>query len=207
MRIPSGDLSPARHRRYGGSYGRRRRRSVRGVLALVVLLVVGVGAYYALHRNDTTSAGRRDVRAAASPCPSASSRPVQPARQAPLPTPRAVTLRLLNGTPRNGLGKAVGDQLAVRGFRVTVAGNAPRPQVGRSAVRVGSAARPAGTLLARTVLGATLAVDPKAGKGSVTLVLGTTFVRLRTPAEVAALGRSEPDVRATASGSPFAPCR
>lgn len=195
MRIPSGDLSPARHRRYGGSYGRRRRRTLRGVLVLILLLALAGGGVYLLRRNDASAPARWQVagpaRASATPCatpPTAAPAPTAVA----LPAPTAVRLVLLNGTPRNGLGKTVGDQLAARGFTVTGTGNAPGVQAGPSVVVFGPGGQPAALLLSRTVLGSMMSGDVKAARGSVQVVLGTAFTRLRTPAEVAALGGTAP---------------
>lgn len=205
MRIPSGDLAPARRRRRGGGgYGQRRRRTRFGLLLLVVLLAAGGGAAYLLQRDDTGAVARRTVAASPSstPCPS----PTRSVRVAPLvlPPPSAVRLVLLNGTPRNGLGRTVGDQLARRGFRVTGTGNAPQPQLGASTVLFGPGGQAAATLLSRTVAGSTLSGDAKAAPASLRVVLGTGFTRLRTPAEVAALGRT---ARPAPTGTGAAGCR
>src|SRR5688572_24481165 len=70
VRIPDGDLVPRRRRsRYGGHYGRRRRRS-RLVAALGVLVLGGVGLGYWYGVRD------EGVVAASRPCPT------------PTPTPR-----------------------------------------------------------------------------------------------------------------------
>lgn len=195
MRIPSGDLSPARRRRYGGTYGRRRRRTVRTLLVLVLLLVVAGGATYLLRRDDTAAPSRRQATAQlttpATSCATPSA-PQAPAAPVVLPPPTAVRLVLLNGTPRNGLGATVGGELAARGFTVAGTGNAPRPQVGPTSIVVGPNAQPAAMLLSRTFLDATVTTDAKAAPGSVQVVLGSAYTRLRTPAEVAALGATAP---------------
>lgn len=195
MRIPSGDLSPARHRRYGGSYGRRRRRTLRGVLVLILLLVIAGAGTYLLRNNDATAPAHRQVAgpAGVSPtsCGTGSTPAATPAAVA-LPAPSAVRLVLLNGTPRNGLGKSVGAELAARGFTVAGTGNAPRPQAGPSVVVFGPGGQPAALLLSRFVLGSTMTGNAKAARDSVQVVLGTAFTRLRTPAEVAALGSTAP---------------
>ncbi|MCW2605774.1 MAG: LytR family transcriptional regulator, partial [Frankiales bacterium] len=102
-----------------------------------------------------------------------------------LPAPGQVRLRLLNGTPRDGLGRTVGAALAARGFGVLSTGNAPAPLPGPSRVAFGPGGRPAATLLAAHVSGARLVPSPAMPRGAVDLVLGAAFVRLRTPAEVA----------------------
>lgn len=195
MRIPSGDLSPARHRRYGGSYGRRRRRTLRAVLVLILLLALAAAGAYLVRRNHATAPARGQAAgpAGVSPTPCATgSAPVPAPAAVVLPPPTAVRLVLLNGTVRNGLGKTVGGQLAARGFTVAGTGNAPRPQAGPSVVVFGPGGQPAALLLSRTVLGSTMTGNAKAARGSVQVVLGTAFTRLRTPAEVAALGGTAP---------------
>ena len=182
MRIPSGDLAPARkHRRYG----RRRRNPWPAVLVVLVLLAVAAGGYALTQRggDDTTT----DTVAQESPkaCPSpvarrAAARPVAVV----LPAAGTVQLRLLNGTGRDGLARVVGNELARRGFRVAGMGNAPKPLVGASRVDFGPGARAAATLVGVHVLGAQLVPQPRAPRGSVDVVLGSSFVRLRNPAEV-----------------------
>lgn len=191
MRIPSGDLAPARRRkRYGGSYGRSKRRTGRVMLALVVL-VGGGAAAYALQRDDRGA----PARVALAPCPSASaagptSRPAQPVQPPPvgtLPQPRQVRLLLLNGTTRNGLGRDIGNQLAARGFVVSGTGNAHALLSGPSQVTYGPGALPAAQVVGRHVVGAALVDAPRTARGSLQLVLGSSFARLRTPAELASL--------------------
>ena len=187
MRIPSGDLAPARkHRRYG----RRRRNPWPAVLAVLVLLAVAGGAYGLTHRDDGTPT---DTVAQASPkaCPSpvvthAATKPVALV----LPAPGTVQLRLLNGTGRNGLARVVGDELARRGVRVAAMGNAPTQQAGASRVVFGPGARSAATLVGVHVLGAQLVPAPRAARGSVDVILGSSFVRLRTAAEVHATAQA-----------------
>lgn len=195
MRIPDGDLAPARRRRYGGSYGRRRRRrNLRLGLGLGLLLVAG-GAAYLLRQDDSTV----PTRLATTPsCASKAPTTASPAAPAPapvvvLPAPQQVRLVLLNGTARNGLAKSVGDALAARGFVVTAQGNAPAALAGPSQVVWGPGAQPSATLVARHVIGARAVSSPRSPRGSVQVVLGSEFHRLATPEEVAAAGRTAPD--------------
>lgn len=197
MRIPAGDLAPARRRRYGGTYGRRRRRTGRALLALVALGLAG-GSAYLLQRDDSAVPSRIT---AARPCgtpragtpttPPPTSPTTSPEASRPvlrLPAPGSFEVLLLNGTPRGGLGKSVGDQLAALTFRVRVIGNAP-PLAGASVVSYGAGAMPSATLVSRTVLGARALSAPRLPKGQVRLVLGSGYVRLRTAAELAVLAR------------------
>lgn len=190
MRIPSGDLAPVRRRkRYGGSYGRSRRRTGRVLLALV-LLAGGGAVAYALQRDDRGAA----ARVALLPCPAApttspANQPAQPAQPSPaaLPQPREVRLLLLNGTKRDGLGRNIGNQLAARGFVVSGTGNAHALLTGPSQVTYGPGALPAAQLVGMHVFGVTLVDAPRTARGSLQLVLGSGFARLRTPAEISSL--------------------
>lgn len=159
------------------------------VLAVLLVVAVAAGAYL-LRREDNgvgTVAAAAPCTPAATPSPHA---PVTVAAPVRLPAPGQVKLRLLNGTGRGLLARAVGNELARRGFTVTAMGNAPRPLVGASRVYYGPGARPAALLLTAAVLGATVVPVPTAAPGALDLVLGSTFVRLRTAPEVAAYARS-----------------
>ncbi|MCU1590690.1 MAG: hypothetical protein JWP11_1946 [Frankiales bacterium] len=200
MRIPSGDLAPARRHRHGSSFRRRRSRWP-VVLVVLVVVAIAVGSY--LIRKDDTHAA---ATAAATPCPSTrastAATPASPARAAApvrLPAPGQVSLRLLNGTGRDRLARAVGDELARRGFTVTAMGNAPRPLAGTSRVYYGPGARPGALLLSAHVLGAAVVPVPSAARGALDVVLGSTFARLRTPAETSAYAH-----RLATAGAPAA---
>ncbi|MCU1594928.1 MAG: hypothetical protein JWO12_2320 [Frankiales bacterium] len=160
----------------------------------VLLIAVAAGGAYLLRHDDTTAPDRLAQQTQTpTPCPSA---PASTAPRTPevLPAPASVRLVVLNGTPRSGLAKTVADGLAKQGFVVTGQGNAPQPLVGSSAVVFGTGGHPAATLLSRWVQGARLVGSPKVAPGSVQVVLGTTYQRLSTPAEVAAAGRTAPAV-------------
>jgi hypothetical protein len=187
VRIPSGDLAPARkHRRHGSSFRRRRRRWP-VLLAVLAVVAVAAGSYW-LRRDDNTpgalsASSCPSVAASIAPSPAAPARVAAPAR---LPAPGQVGLRLLNGTGRSGLARSIGDEVARRGFRVIAMGNAPHPLVGGSRVYYGPGARPGALLVSTHVLGSSVVPVPSAGRGAVDVVLGSTFVRLRTPPEASA---------------------
>lgn len=183
MHILGGDLAPARRRQYGGGYGRKRRRRTLRVILAVLLVIAGAGAaYFLLNREQPAPA-----RVTKKPCPTPSV--VAPAVVA-VPRPQQVRLALLNGTPRNGLAKAIGNRLVAQGFVVLSQGNAPAPLNGPSQVTFGPGAEPAATVLSHWVVGSTVAAAPRARAGSVSVTLGSSFTRLSTPAEVAALQRA-----------------
>lgn len=198
MRIPNGDLAPARRRGY--SYGRRRSRRNRRVGLLVVLLLAAGGAgYYALQRDDAAAPTRLAQRPV---CPSAT--PVAtkaPVRAAVLPRPQQIRVALLNGTSRNGLAKNIGDQLAAAGFVVTAQANAPAALGGASQVAYAHGAEAAAQVARQWVIGAVAVQDAKVPRGTVRITLGSDFHRLATPAEAAA-GLRAPAPVATATPAP-----
>lgn len=166
--------------------------SRRLLVVLLVLAVVAGLAYWQLRDDGDSSSGSGGSSSGSDALPpprrtqscAPPTAPVAPALR--LPAPSAVSLRLLNGTAKDGLGAAVGGQLVQRGFRVGQTGNAPKAAPGASQVLFGPAGRPGATLLAAQVLGAQLVPQPAAAPGSVALVLGGTYTRLRTPAEATA---------------------
>ena len=212
MRIPGGDLMPARHRRYGGGYGRRRRRN-RLVVGVVLLLGLGAGGAWYLNQDQGTAT---ETAVSALPTCTPTAAPSQtPLRVDPrltLPPPSAVVLSVLNGTNRSLLAKRVADAMAALGFRVTGQGNARVAVVGPSQVVYG----PGASLPARTaslwVPGSVVVPAPRARRGSVQVVLGSSFTRLATPAEAAAARRgpvptatSQPSQSQPTTSAP--PCR
>lgn len=194
MRIPDGDLVPARRRAYGGGYGRRRRPLRRLAVVLVVLLAAAAAAWF-LRRDESPAV-------LAAPCPT----PSPTVAPAALPAPSQVRLVLLNGTTRNGLAKQVSTLLAARGFVVLTQDNAPRAVAGPSVITYGPGAEPAATVLARQVPGARLLSAPTARRGLLQLVLGGDYRRLATPAEVAAAHAASPQP-VVGAASTQEPCR
>lgn len=222
MRIPSGDLAPARRGRRRGGFGRKRRNPLPVLLAVVLVVAVAVGAYLLTRgRGPSSPSSRPPVARCPSPAPPAAPSAVRttaPAKVAParLPAPGAVSLRLLNGTNKGGQARAIANQLVARRFKVTAFGNAPRPLAGASTVTYGPGAGPGAQLVASFVPGARLVPAPKARRGSVDVVLGSSFTALRSPAQAAAAARGAtapvpaappaPSPAPVAAGS-TAPCR
>jgi hypothetical protein len=198
VRIPDGDLMPARRHRYTGGYGGRRRRGLRRGALLLVVVVVAAAAAWFLRRDDDTPATQ-----ALAPCPTPSASATPAA--VPLPANRQVRLVLLNGTARNGLAQQVGTALTARGFVVLREDNAPAAVAGASLVTYGPGAGAAATVLSRNVLGAQLVSAPRARAGSLQLVLGGDFRRLATVAEVAAAA-ARPVVPAVSAAPTRSPC-
>jgi hypothetical protein len=164
-----------------GRRKRRRRPRPRAVLLLVVLLALVAGggyAYLTVVRDDDADEGT-----AAPPvvCPTAA-----PAPAPAVPAPAAVTIRLLNGTERDGLAASVAADLTLRGFVVGATGNAPARNPGPSRVSAAVDGRPAALLVAAQVPDAEVAADPAVPAGTVDLVLGDAFTGLRTPEQATA---------------------
>ncbi len=182
---------PARRHRYGGGYRRRRRRRGRRLALVALVLLAAAAVAYWLTRDDTPTL-------VAAPCPTPSARP-----SVTLPQPQHVRLRLLNGTPRNGLATTLGQQLAARGFVVLSAGNASAALAGPSQVTYGAGAETAARVVSSHVLGSVVLRAPAAPPGTVTVVLGGDFRRLATPAEATAAQRA---VTPLASALPTRSC-
>jgi hypothetical protein len=203
VRIPSGDLAPARkHRRYG------RRRNPLPVLAAVVLVLAIAAIGYRLHREDKGAGAVTATARCATTAPAPkSSKAGAPSKLAAvrLPAPAQVSFRLLNGTGRSLLARSVGNELARRGFHVSGMGNSPRPLGGASRVYYGPGGRPAALLVTAHVLGATVEPVPSAPHGALDVVLGSSFVRLRTAAETTAFARGLATGAVPVASKPVAP--
>lgn len=156
-----------------GTVGSRSRRRAAVGLSVSALLLAGIayGGWRLLHTPARTPAAI---------CPSAT-----PTVAATVPT---VGVRVLNGTARRGLAGQTASLLRQRGFRIAGVGNGPRVP-GRSQIRYGAAEILPARLTALQVPNAVLVADRGVTK-RVDIVLGSTFGRLRTPAEVAAAARS-----------------
>ena len=158
-----GDLSPPRRHRGSGPI----------VATVLVAALLGGGGWVAWHElRGSGHSSRQAVRTCVTP--SAAPSPAQPA---------AVTVAVLNATPKVGLAHQVATQLKARGFRVGRVGNTKASVAGSAVVTYGPGARAAALAVAENVAGAT--VTPVAS-GAVTLQLGPTFSALAAPADVQA---------------------
>jgi LytR cell envelope-related transcriptional attenuator len=145
------------------------RRPTRALAAAGISLLLFAGIAYGGWRLLHSPAGHQ-----AASCASAT-----PAAALP-----EVTVRVLNGTGRRGLARATADVLRQRGFRIAGVGNAARV-AGRSQVRYGAGQALPGRLMALQLPSALVIADNRV-TNEVDVILGGTFRRLRTPAEVAA---------------------
>jgi hypothetical protein len=152
---------------------------------LLLLIAVGGAAGWELRHDDS----QVPTRVARRPCTAPTITPTQavaPATTVRLPAPSTVTVTVLNGTTRQLLAKSVADQLAADGFRIARQGNAPKALAGASQVLYGPGASLQARAVSAWVPGSAVVPAPKASRGSVQLVLGGSFTRLLTAAQVAA---------------------
>ena len=168
-------------RRYGRSRPRpgyrRGRRLPLVALLLVTALVTGAGGWLLLRYEPQV------VAAPACPPPAPPAPPPSPAPAAA----RAVTLNVYNATERQGLAASVAKELRKRGFTVKSVANDPldRKVGGVGEVRHGPRGGPAAAAVGTHVDAARMAPDGRSN-GSVDLVLGAGYRRLRTPQAAAA---------------------
>ncbi|MFC9582697.1 LytR C-terminal domain-containing protein [Streptomyces yangpuensis] len=177
---------------------RSRRRIVLGVLGSVLALaLVGYGALQLIDvfRGDgpkrNTAAGAKDCptkspeAAAKGGGPEAASTASAPAKPAVvLPQPGTITVNVYNATPRAGLAKAVGDELAKRGFVIGSVGNAPADfdkKVPGTGILLGSPTtdKAVFAVLGTQLPGTTQQTDARE-TADVDLILGDAFQELST---------------------------
>ncbi|MGW0389513.1 LytR C-terminal domain-containing protein [Streptomyces sp. NPDC003042] len=181
---------------------RRRRRIVFAVLGSVLALaLLGYGALQLIDVFRGDDGGKRNAAAAGKDCPTAPAKPAEPAKAVAepnggptastsaspavvLPEAGQITVNVYNATPRAGLAKAVGDELAKRGFVVGQVGNAP-PQFDKKVpgpgILVGSPAtdKAAYSVLGTQLAGVTQQHDTREG-ADIDLILGDAFKELNT---------------------------
>ncbi|MEU9299168.1 LytR C-terminal domain-containing protein [Streptomyces sp. NPDC048269] len=180
---------------------RSRRRIVFAVLGSVLALaLLGYGALQLIDVFQGDSP-KRNTAAGAKDCPTTAAKPAakdgskagpeaattasaaaQPA--VVLPKPGDITVNVYNATPRAGLAKAVGDELAKRGFAIGHVGNAPADfdkKVPGAAILLGSPTtdKAAYSVLGTQVVGATLQTDARE-TADIDLILGDAFKELST---------------------------
>ncbi len=146
------------------------------VFLLILTILTGIVWWRVLHRNDDSSTGSKPVI-------------VQPLKCTPgagaitLPKPSAVTVDVLNGAGRDQLATQVSTQLKSRGFVVGKPDTAPSTLTGTGQIQFGTTGRAAATLLSYYLPGATMVAQTR-GDAALTLVLGTGYKALASPAVV-----------------------
>ncbi|MFH9796692.1 LytR C-terminal domain-containing protein [Streptomyces virginiae] len=177
---------------------RSRRRIVLAVLGSVLALaLVGYGALQLINvfQGDSpkrnTAAGAKDCppkspeAAAKGGAPAAAAAASAPAKPAVvLPPPGEITVNVYNATPRAGLAKAVGDELAKRGFVIGSVGNAPADfdkKVPGTGILLGSPTtdKAVFAVLGTQLAGTTQQTDTRE-TADVDLILGDAFKELST---------------------------
>jgi hypothetical protein len=179
---------------------KRRRRLVLAIVASSAAL--GLVGYGTLQLVDVFS-GDDDKVAAAGPKADCGARvtPSPSASAKALPAPGAITVNVLNATPRSGLAKDTADELKKRGFRIGDVGNATAKydkKVDGTALLLGAKAAEAAALpvLGTQLTGAELRTDGREKATEVDLIIGTGFKALTKKADadkaLAALTSPEP---------------
>ncbi|MER7821614.1 LytR C-terminal domain-containing protein [Streptomyces sp. NPDC096097] len=194
-----------KYRVTGAAYPRmsRKRSRTRIVLAvlgsILALALVGYGALQLIDvfRGDSpkrnTAAGAKDCPTtppgtAAKGGPGAASTASAAAKPAVvLPPPGEITVNVYNATPRAGLAKAVGDELAKRGFVIGNVGNAPATfdkKVPGTGILLGSPTtdKAVFSVLGTQLAGTTQQTDTRE-TADVDLILGDAFTELSTKAD------------------------
>ncbi|MFE9631573.1 LytR C-terminal domain-containing protein [Streptomyces sp. NPDC006463] len=195
-----------KYRVTGAAYPRMSRKRSRRRIVLAVLgsvLALALLGYGALQLIDVFQGNspKRNTAAGAKDCPTkaadpaakggskagpeaadAASAAAEPA--VVLPKPGDITVNVYNATPRAGLAKAVGDELAKRGFVIGNVGNAPAnfdKKVPGTAILLGSPATDKGafSVLGTQLVGATQQTDARE-TADIDLILGDAFKELST---------------------------
>ncbi|WP_328926481.1 LytR C-terminal domain-containing protein [Streptomyces sp. NBC_00190] len=191
-----------KYRVTGAAYPRMSRKRSRRRIVLAVcgsVLALALLGYGALQLIDVFQGNspKRNTAAGAKDCPTATADPAtkagpeavsaasaaaQPA--VVLPKPGDITVNVYNATPRAGLAKAVGDELAKRGFVIGNVGNAPPTfdkKVPGAAILLGSPATDKGafSVLGTQLVGATQQTDTRE-TADIDLILGDAFKELST---------------------------
>ncbi|MGW7327907.1 LytR C-terminal domain-containing protein [Streptomyces sp. NPDC054840] len=191
-----------KYRVTGAAYPRMSRKRSRNRIVLAVLgsilalSLVGYGALQLIDvfRGDSpkrnTAAGAKDCPttppgAAAKGGPAAASTASAAAEPAVvLPPPGEIAVNVYNATPRAGLAKAVGDELAKRGFVIGKVGNAPADfdkKVPGTGILLGSPTtdKAVFAVLGTQLAGVTQQTDTRE-TADVDLILGDAFKELST---------------------------
>ncbi|MEU6208811.1 LytR C-terminal domain-containing protein [Streptomyces sp. NPDC090085] len=190
-----------KYRVTGTAYPRMSRKRSRPRIVLAVLgsvLALALVGYGALQLIDVFRGDgpKRNTAAGAKDCPTKA--PDSAAKGAPaaatasaaakpavvLPAPGTITVNVYNATARAGLAKAVGDELAKRGFVVGKVGNAPPDfdkKVPGTGILLGSPAtdKAAYAVLGTQLAGTTQQTDTRE-TADIDLILGDAFKELST---------------------------
>ncbi|MGW0750289.1 LytR C-terminal domain-containing protein [Streptomyces sp. NPDC002587] len=193
-----------KYRVTGAAYPRMSRKRSRRRIVLAVfgsVLALALLGYGALQLIDVFQGNspKRNTAAGTKDCPTTAAEPAAKggSKASPeaaasaaagpavvLPKPGDITVNVYNATPRAGLAKAVGDELAKRGFVIGNVGNAPADfdkKVPGTAILLGSPAadKAAFSVLGTQLVGATQQTDARE-TADIDLILGDAFKELST---------------------------
>jgi hypothetical protein len=177
----------------GDKYPRMRRPRRRGRLVFAIvasLTALGVIGWGTLQLIDVFTGGGDKATAAGSKADCAAKASASPKAAKGLPDPDAITVNVLNATPRGGLAKETADELKKRGFRIGDVGNATK-QYDKKVKGVGILLGPKSSLdTSLPVVGTQLAnaerrTDAARRSTAVDLILGTDFKSLTSKKDAA----------------------
>ncbi|WP_301369241.1 LytR C-terminal domain-containing protein [Streptomyces xanthophaeus] len=191
-----------KYRVTGAAYPRMSRKRSRSRIVLAVLgsiLALALVGYGALQLIDVFrgDSPKRNTAAGAKDCPTtppgtaakggpgaASAAPAASKPAVVLPPPGEIAVNVYNATPRAGLAKAVGDELAKRGFVIGKVGNAPADfdkKVPGTGILLGSPTtdKAVFAVLGTQLAGVTQQTDTRE-TADVDLILGDAFTELST---------------------------
>ena len=168
------------------------------VLVIVGVLVVIAAVYAVIVFVNRPSDETPAAQASSSPeCVSTTTLPDET-----LPSPKKVTIRVLNATIRQGLARKVADELSDRGFTIDDVANdeVVRKQTGVAELRYGPKGRQQALLLQYYLPGAKLVPDDRKGK-IVDVALGESFKDVALQGEVD-VALTTPTVTQVGAGCP-----
>jgi hypothetical protein len=149
-----------------------RRRPLPALAFLLALsILTGIVWWRVLHRAESGETARTPGPTQSAPCTSG-------AKAVRLPTPRSVTVTVLNGAGRDQLANNVSSQLKSRGFTVGTPGNTPA-LTGVGEIRFGTPGRAGATLLSYYLPGAKLTPATRRD-ARIEVLLGSGFRSLAT---------------------------
>lgn len=149
------------------------RRPVPAIVFLLVLsLLAAIVWWRVLHRASEASTPKSNKSCSTS----AANKPVA------LPTPKTVSLTVLNGNGKSGLAATISNQLKARGFRIAKYGN-DDPVAGVAEIRYTTKFATAATVVKAYLPGATL-IPLDGTTAGVTVSLGAKFAALASAAAV-----------------------
>ena len=147
------------------------------VFIAVLFAITAVVWWRVLNRPDSSPDSPQTSPTKVQTCASHGAKPLS------LPTPKSVTVVVLNGAGRDLLATQVSGQLKSRGFKVGAPGDAPSPSTGTAEIEYGKSGKAAATLLAFYLPGSKI-VSTNRSDATLNLILGSSYRSLASPTTV-----------------------